>query len=101
MHPAELTNYWWVFPLGMIALCVVMCLFARQRGDMGCCCMGWRGSGNGTKRSIPEPDHPRSERTAATDKLKQTFDGLNRRVQNLEDAVTAKEVEWERRLNRP
>ena len=37
------------------------------------------------------------ERKAATESLKRTFDKLNKRLQNLEDSVTAKEFDWERR----
>ncbi len=39
------------------------------------------------------------ERRAATDRLKQTFDKMNKRLQNLEDSVTAKEFDWERRYD--
>ncbi len=39
------------------------------------------------------------ERRAATDRLKRTFDRMNKRLQNLEDSVTAKEFDWERRYD--
>ncbi len=39
------------------------------------------------------------ERRAATETLKRTFDRLNKRLQNLEDSVTAKEFDWERRYD--
>jgi phage shock protein C len=40
----------------------------------------------------------RSERKSAVESLKRTFDRLNRRLQSLEDAVTAKEFDWDRRF---
>lgn len=49
--------------------------------------------GNRDSRSFAE------ERRAATDRLKRTFDRLNKRLQNLEDSVTAKEFDWERRYD--
>jgi phage shock protein C len=39
------------------------------------------------------------ERRAATERLKQTFDKMNKKLQNLEDSVTAKEFDWERRYD--
>ena len=35
----------------------------------------------------------------ALHRLKRTFDRLNRRIQRMEDIVTAREYDWERRLN--
>ena len=54
------------------------------------------------EREAEERDDSRSfaeERRAATDRLKRTFDRLNKRLQNLEDSVTAKEFDWERRYD--
>ncbi|ADK86115.1 phage shock protein C, PspC [Desulfarculus baarsii DSM 2075] len=38
-------------------------------------------------------------RTAAVGRLKRTFDGLERRLRRLEDSVTAREYDWQRRFN--
>ncbi len=40
-----------------------------------------------------------SSRTLALHRLKRTFDNLDRRVQRMESTVTAREYDWERRLN--
>ena len=40
-----------------------------------------------------------SSRAMALRRLKRTYDNLNRRIQRLEDIVTAREYDWERRLN--
>jgi phage shock protein C len=40
-----------------------------------------------------------SSRSLALQRLKRTFDSLDRRVQRIETAVTNKEYDWERRLN--
>lgn len=40
-----------------------------------------------------------SSRSLALHRLKRTFDSLDRRVQRIESAVTAREYNWERRLN--
>ena len=40
-----------------------------------------------------------SSRTMALHRLKQTFDRLDRRIQRMEGIVTAKEYDWDRRLN--
>jgi phage shock protein C len=40
-----------------------------------------------------------TSRSMALHRLKRTFDGLDRRIQRIEDAVTAREYDWERRLN--
>ena len=40
-----------------------------------------------------------SSRSLALHRLKRTFDSLDRRVQRIESAVTAREYDWERRLN--
>ncbi len=40
-----------------------------------------------------------SSRSLALHRLKRTFDSLDRRVQHIETAVTAREYDWERRLN--
>jgi phage shock protein C len=60
----------------------------------------------------PEPIVPFSEeldrefydsyvnsRTMALHRLKHTFDNLNRRIRRIEDIVTARDYDWERRLN--
>jgi len=52
----------------------------------------------GFKRPDPEEAY-RAERQKAADSLKRTFDRLNGRLQDLEDKVTAKEFDWERRYN--
>jgi phage shock protein C len=40
-----------------------------------------------------------SSRGLALHRLKRTFDNLNRRIQRMEGTVTAREYDWERRLN--
>jgi len=40
-----------------------------------------------------------SSRSLALQRLKRTFDSLDRRVQRIETAVTNKEYDWERRLH--
>ena len=40
-----------------------------------------------------------SSRNLALLRLKRTFDSLNRRIQRMESTVTAREHDWERRLN--
>ena len=40
-----------------------------------------------------------SSRGSAVRRLKRTYDTLNRRIQRMEDIVTAREYDWERRLN--
>jgi phage shock protein C len=35
----------------------------------------------------------------ALNRLKRTYDGLNRRIQRVEDVVTTSEYDWDRRLN--
>ncbi|MBW1713676.1 MAG: envelope stress response membrane protein PspC [Deltaproteobacteria bacterium] len=44
-------------------------------------------------------EEQRASRRQAVDRLKRTFDKLNRRLQNLEDSVTAKEFDWQRRYD--
>ena len=39
-----------------------------------------------------------SSRTMALQRLKRTYDNLDRRIQRMEDAVTARDFDWERRL---
>ncbi|MFH1138048.1 MAG: envelope stress response membrane protein PspC [Pseudomonadota bacterium] len=41
-----------------------------------------------------------SSRKMALNRLKKTFDNLDRRLGRMEDRVTAKEFDWERRLRR-
>ncbi len=40
-----------------------------------------------------------SSRQMAVHRLKRTFDRLDRRIRRMEDMVTAREYDWERRLN--
>ena len=40
-----------------------------------------------------------SSRAMALHRLKKTFDSLDRRIQRMEGIVTAKEYDWDRRLN--
>jgi len=40
-----------------------------------------------------------SSRTMALQRLKRTYDGLDRRLQRMENVVTSKEYDWDRRLN--
>lgn len=40
-----------------------------------------------------------NSRTMALHRLKHTFDNLNRRIHRMEDIVTARDYDWERRLN--
>ncbi|MBI4640040.1 MAG: envelope stress response membrane protein PspC [Candidatus Tectomicrobia bacterium] len=40
-----------------------------------------------------------SSRSLALQRLKRTYDNLNRRIQRVEHIVTAREYDWERRLN--
>lgn len=40
-----------------------------------------------------------SSRTMALHRLKRTFDSLDRRLRRMESIVTAREYDWERRLN--
>ena len=40
-----------------------------------------------------------SSRSLALHRLKRTFDNLDRRIQRIETAVTAREYDWDRRLN--
>ena len=40
-----------------------------------------------------------TSRTMALQRLKRVFDSLDRRIQRMEDAVTTREYDWERRLN--
>jgi phage shock protein C len=41
-----------------------------------------------------------SSRTLALHRLKRTFENLDRRIQRIESTVTAREYDWERRLNK-
>ena len=41
-----------------------------------------------------------SSRSVALNRLKRTFDKLDRRIQRMEQIVTAREYDWERRLNK-
>jgi len=43
-------------------------------------------------------DYYASSRRSAIDRLKGTFDDLNRRVQSMEETVIDKEYDWEQRL---
>lgn len=48
----------------------------------------------------PEPEEDyQAQRATKVDRLKKTFDDLNDRLRNMEDKVTAKEFDWERRYN--
>jgi phage shock protein C len=40
-----------------------------------------------------------NSRTMALQRLKRTYDGLERRIRRMEDIVTARDYDWERRLN--
>ncbi len=40
-----------------------------------------------------------SSRSLALDRLKRTFDNLDRRIQRMETIITAREYDWDRRLN--
>ena len=40
-----------------------------------------------------------SSRSLALQRLKKTFDSLDRRIQRMEDIVTARDYDWDRRLN--
>jgi len=40
-----------------------------------------------------------TSRTMALHRLKRTFDTLDRRIQRIEDIVTARDYDWDRRLN--
>ena len=40
-----------------------------------------------------------ASRSMALHRLKRTFDNLDRRIQRLENTVTARDYDWERRLN--
>ena len=40
-----------------------------------------------------------SSRSMALNRLKRTFDSLDRRIRRMEDIVTAKDYEWEKKLN--
>lgn len=40
-----------------------------------------------------------SSRTAALHRLKDTYERLDRRIRRMEDIVTARDYDWERRLN--
>ena len=40
-----------------------------------------------------------NSRTMALRRLKRTYDGLERRIRRMEDIVTARDYDWERRLN--
>jgi phage shock protein C len=39
-------------------------------------------------------------RTMALNRLKRTYDNLDRRIQRIESAVTARDFDWDERLNR-
>lgn len=41
-----------------------------------------------------------SSRSMAVQRLKRTYDNLDRRIRRIEDIVTARDYDWERRLNR-
>ena len=41
-----------------------------------------------------------SSRSMALHRLKRTYDNLDRRIQRMENAVTARDYDWEERLNR-
>ena len=40
-----------------------------------------------------------SSRSMALNRLKRTYDSLDRRLQRMENVVTSKEYDWDRRLN--
>jgi phage shock protein C len=43
-------------------------------------------------------DHYTSSRHAAAERLKRRYESLEKRIRRMEDAVTAREYDWERRL---
>jgi hypothetical protein len=94
-----------MFPLFMF----LFCAFRMRRGGMGCCRPFSRGFREATRRpSADRDDHghaseptTRSETKAEAERLKRTFERLTRRLQKLEDVVTAKEFDWDRRYKQP
>ena len=107
MSMIEPFEFWWVFPILMFLFCLLMCFSRRSRGMAGGC-MGWRRfrDTSGDPRTDGWDDGRRStdtsrpaEEKAETEGLKSTFDRLERRLRNLEEAVTSKEFDWNRRLN--
>ena len=99
------SGFWWMFPLFMF----LFCAFRMRRGGMGCCRPFSRGFREATRRpSADRDDHghaseptTRSETKAEAERLKRTFERLTRRLQKLEDVVTAKEFDWDRRYKQP
>lgn len=57
-------NFWWIFPLAMIALCFFMCFFVMRgrMGSMMCksgCCGGDSQRTNASDSAIETPDKRR------------------------------------------
>jgi hypothetical protein len=94
-------GFWWIFPLIMFLFC---CL-TMKRGGMGCCMRVRRRSRERASGPLSDQDNlgrpshvtRRAERKAEAETLKRSFDRLNHRLEKLEDTVTAKEFDWDRR----
>ena len=107
MYFAESFDFRWLIPILMIGFCFSMCFFRVRGWAMGGCCGGWRSSRGATNPRSPDREAPAPSSHAATpsgrkaeaETLKLTFDRLERRLRNLEDAVTSKEFDWARRFN--
>ncbi len=61
MYVPACFSLWWLFPVLMIAFCLLMCFFGRRRGLAGCC-MGACGPRHG--REDRRMDSHTDERSA-------------------------------------
>lgn len=96
-------QFWWLIPVFMFLMCLVMCFFMRRRGMAGCC-MGWRSSREESwqrrtdprdqNRRITDPSAPPGDETP-TD-LNITLEGLDQRIRAIEHGVIARESNGDR-----
>ena len=103
----ESFDFWWLIPLLMIFLCVLMC-FSRRRMGMAGCCWGWGGS-RATQRDRRADDRDASSRATDTallakeepgvEELRSTVERLELRLRSLEQGTSAKELDGGRPSN--
>lgn len=102
---SESHSFWWLIPLLMIFLCLLMCVSRRRAGLPGCCggWVGprgaWRGSRPGhpgasrrsTDRAVPDGEEPGIEG------LRSAVEHLETRLRTLEQDGREKKLEGGRR----
>lgn len=85
---SESHSFWWLIPLLMFFLCLLMCVSRRRAGLPGCC-WGWAGP-RPPYRGLP-PGHPRGSRRSADaavpDGEEPGIEGLRSAVERLESRL--------------